>query len=87
VRWSGCHRQLSATVARTTAVLARSTRALAACESGQDIVEYALLLAFFGLACLSTWDVVRSAVGANFSSASTGAQDVWEPLPPGTSTP
>jgi Flp pilus assembly pilin Flp len=51
-------------------------------DTGQDVVEYALLTAFLGLAALSAWTSVRSALGTSYASTSTGVQSLWETPPP-----
>ena len=35
-------------------------------DSGQDVVEYALLTAFFGLAALAAWTSMRDALGVSY---------------------
>ena len=57
-------------------------RRLVAEDSGQDVVEYALLTAFFGVAALAAWTSVRDALGQNYSRTSTGVQGLWDPPPP-----
>jgi Flp pilus assembly pilin Flp len=49
-------------------------------DSGQDVVEYALLTAFFGLAALAAWTSLREALAANYRATTTGVQ--WDPPPP-----
>ena len=51
-------------------------------DRGQDVVEYTLLTAFFGLAALAAWTGIRDAVGLNYSGATTGVQGLWTPPPP-----
>jgi Flp pilus assembly pilin Flp len=63
-------------------VLTAMLRALARDESGQDIVEYALLTAFFGLAALAAWTSIRDALGVNYGATTTGVQAIWDPPPP-----
>jgi Flp pilus assembly pilin Flp len=55
---------------------------LAVDERGQDVVEYALLTAFFGLCALAAFIGIRNALGANYSGTSTGVQAIWDPPPP-----
>jgi Flp pilus assembly pilin Flp len=43
-------------------------------ESGQDIVEYALLTALIGIAAILTWQVVADNVGVAYSEADTDVQ-------------
>ena len=51
-------------------------------ETGQDVVEYALLTAFLGLCALTAWTSLRNALGANYTSTEAGVQSLWEPPPP-----
>jgi len=51
-------------------------------DSGQDVVEYALLTAFFGLAALAAWTSIRDALGLSYGSTTTGVQGLWDPPPP-----
>jgi Flp pilus assembly pilin Flp len=43
-------------------------------ESGQDIVEYALLAALVGIASIVTWQGVAASVNTLYTSANTGVQ-------------
>ena len=63
-------------------MLAATLRRLARDEGGQDVVEYALLTAFFGLAALAAWTSLRDAIGRNYGATTTGVQSLWEPPPP-----
>jgi len=52
-------------------------------EAGQDLVEYALLAAFVGLAGLAGFQAISSAIGNNYANSNTSVQDLWEiPAPP-----
>lgn len=44
-------------------------------ESGQDLVEYALLTSFFTLCALAMWPGIRDAIGASQGSAQAGARN------------
>jgi Flp pilus assembly pilin Flp len=55
---------------------------LALDEAGQDVVEYALLTAFFGLAALAAWTSIRDAIGIGYGATSSGVQGLWDPPPP-----
>jgi len=53
-------------------------------EAGQDIVEYALLSAFIGLASLAAYSAIITAIGNNYSNSNTSVQGLWNvPDPPG----
>jgi Flp pilus assembly pilin Flp len=51
-------------------------------ERGQDVVEYALLTAFFGLCALAAWTSIRDALGLSYTGATSGVQGLWDPPPP-----
>ncbi len=51
-------------------------------DRGQDVVEYALLTAFFGLCALAAWTSLRDAIGLSYGGTTTGVQGLWEPPPP-----
>jgi hypothetical protein len=51
-------------------------------EGGQDLVESALLTAFFGLCALAAWMGIQSAIAANHGATSSGLQGIWDPPPP-----
>ena len=52
-------------------------------DSGQDVVEYALLTAFFGLAALAAWTSIRDALALGYTRTTDGIP--WDPPPPGGS--
>jgi Flp pilus assembly pilin Flp len=51
-------------------------------EHGQDLVEYALLTAFFGLCAMLAWTNLRDALGLTYRGTTTGVQSLWDPPPP-----
>lgn len=54
-------------------------------ESGQDIIEYALLTALIGVASIVTWKVLADTVGDKYGEADSAIQDLAsppDPLPP-----
>jgi Flp pilus assembly pilin Flp len=51
-------------------------------DHGQDLVEYALLTAFFGLCALLAWTNLRAALGASYGGTTAGVQSLWDPPPP-----
>jgi Flp pilus assembly pilin Flp len=57
-------------------------RRIARDDSGQDVVEYALLTAFFGLATLAAWTSIHNALGVSYGNTTTGVQGLWDPPPP-----
>ncbi len=56
-------------------------------EGGQDLVEYALLVAFFGITFLAVWTGVSQAVGARYGATRTGVQGLWDTPDPGGGQP
>jgi len=57
-------------------------RRLAHDDSGQDVVEYTLLTAFFGLCALAAWTSLRDALGLSYTGTTSGVQSLWDPPPP-----
>ena len=51
---------------------------------GQDVVEYALLTAFIGLAGLLAFRLIVVALGGAYASWDGGVQGLWEPRDPGS---
>ena len=45
-------------------------------ESGQDIIEYALLTAIIGIAAIAIWNELATRVGLVYTAADTGVQDL-----------
>ncbi len=43
-------------------------------DSGQDLIEYALLSAFIGVCCVLVWPSIRLAIGAAFVGWDTNVQ-------------
>lgn len=52
-------------------------------DSGQDLVEYALLTAAIGVVSAATWPIIATSIGTAYSSLDMNTQDLWEPPPPG----
>jgi Flp pilus assembly pilin Flp len=61
----------------------RWSRALIADERGQDLVEYTLLTAFFGLCALAAWGAIRDLLSDSYGATTSGVQTIWDPPPPG----
>ena len=51
-------------------------------ESGQDLLEYALLTATIGLASVAVWTAMSDAMGETYRSNIDAANDQWESPPP-----
>jgi Flp pilus assembly pilin Flp len=54
-------------------------------ESGQDLIEYALLTAALGLAGIAVWPAITTAAGAAYRRLDTRSQNLWQVPPPGGS--
>ena len=54
-------------------------------ESGQDVIEYALLAAIVGIASIGTWELVVRAVFDAYTGTNNGVQNLCPmPNPDGT---
>lgn len=45
-------------------------------ESGQDVIEYALLAALVGIASILTWQLLADTVGVAYGDSDTAVQDL-----------
>ncbi len=52
-------------------------------DRGQDVVEYALLTALFGIAAVAAAPALRAAIETAYSLWDTRTQDLWQPPDPG----
>ena len=60
-------------------------RRLARDESAQDLIEYALLSAFVGLAGLVALNGISSAIGIYYGTSNTSVNGLWNsPTPSGS---
>jgi len=64
-------------------MLARQLRRLWRQDSGQDVVEYALLAALIGLAAYGGFSAIQNAISSSYITWDNGQQNLWEPLNPG----
>jgi Flp pilus assembly pilin Flp len=53
-------------------------------DDGQDLIEYALLTATFGMAALAGWNAMEGAIRNAYASWDTAVQILWEPQDPGS---
>jgi Flp pilus assembly pilin Flp len=64
----------------------RFTRALAAQfvsdDSGQDLIEYALLTAIIGISGLLILSTLSTTMGSAYSGWNAAGQTAWQPCPP-----
>lgn len=51
-------------------------------DSGQDLIEYALLTVIIGLTSLVLYTTVQSTMAKNYKDSNTNIQNVWQPPPP-----
>jgi Flp pilus assembly pilin Flp len=52
-------------------------------DSGQDVVEYALLSAFIGLGSYGGFLAIQNAISVSYVNWDTGQQGLWQPPAPG----
>lgn len=53
-------------------------------DSGQDLIEYALLTTVIGLAVVAVFDVLRGSIGFVYGTWNTSTNAIWEtPNPAG----
>ena len=55
---------------------------LLADDSGQDIVEYALLTALIGIASILVWNQLATTIAAVYGETDTGVQNLYAPPDP-----
>jgi Flp pilus assembly pilin Flp len=51
-------------------------------ESGEDLVEYAILAAALGFGTYSAWVIVQNAIHDSYGVWDTNQQNLWEPPDP-----
>jgi Flp pilus assembly pilin Flp len=72
-----------ATVSCTPWARARRLALRLVCEdSGEDLIEYALLVTFIGLSSAVAWAAMESAIANAYTGLNSGVYDIWEPPPP-----
>ena len=64
----------------------RLLRRLIAEETGQDLIEYAMLTGAIGFAGVVSVQLLGAAISASYTSWDTGVNNLWE-VPPPQSTP
>jgi len=68
---------------RIEAQFARAVAArVVADDSGQDLIEYALLTAIIGIAGLLALSAFAPKMGTAYGGWNTAAQNAWQPCPP-----
>jgi len=56
-------------------------------DSGQDLIEYALLASIVALTGAGIFTVISGKMGTAYASWITGARDAWQPCAPGVTPP
>ena len=51
-------------------------------ETGQDLLEYALITAFIGVVGILLWENIRTGIGGAYANWDSGGQNLWEPQDP-----
>ncbi len=67
-------KRLGLSSTRSLAVL----RAFVQGEHGQDVIEYGLLSAFFGIVCIAVWLSIEGNLRAAYLGYDAGVQNLWE---------
>jgi hypothetical protein len=62
--------------------LVRLMARMAACDDGQDLIEYALLTSIIAVGGALIFPSIRDRMGAAYQSWLAGAQAIWEAPPP-----
>jgi Flp pilus assembly pilin Flp len=60
-------------------------RAFIGDERGQDVIEYGLLSAFFGIVCIVVWVSIQGRLRDNYLGYDSGVQSIWASPDPGGS--
>jgi Flp pilus assembly pilin Flp len=60
-------------------------RAFIADERGQDVIEYGLLSAVFGIVCVAVWLSIQGRLGNNYRGYDRDVQNLWASPDPGGS--
>lgn len=68
-------------------IKARLWRSLRRDESGQDLLEYALLALIIGLAGILAFPLIVSKLSNGYTTGNTAIQADWQPCDPGGCTP
>jgi len=51
-------------------------------DSGQDLIEYALLTAIIGISGVLILSTLSTTMGTAYSGLNTAGQNAWQPCPP-----
>ena len=62
---------------------ARAVAAVIADDSGQDLIEYALLTAIIGISGVLIFSTLSTTMGTVYTNWNTAGQTAWQPCDPG----
>ena len=65
--------------------LAAALRTFVRDEGGQDVIEYGLLSAFFGIVTIAIWIAIQGRLQAAYVGYDTDVQNLWQSPDPGGS--
>ena len=51
-------------------------------DEGQDLIEYAVLTAFIGIAGMAAFNLIATTMNTTYGSWDTGINSLWEPADP-----
>jgi Flp pilus assembly pilin Flp len=68
---------------RSPLQLSKAVRAFVHDEAGQDVIEYGLLSAFFGIVCIAVWIVIQGNLRDAYINYDTDVQGLWASPDPG----
>ena len=51
-------------------------------DRGQDIIEYALLMAGLGIVGIATWPAITTGIGLAYGRLDNGTQNLWRVADP-----
>ena len=54
-------------------------------EEGQDVIEYGLLSAFFGIVCIAVWLSIEGRLRTSYQNYDSNTQTIWASPDPGGS--
>ena len=60
----------------------RTVRSFVSDETGQDLIEYALLAGSIGLVGIAMWDGIVNGIGSAYQGWDTNTQNAWHPQDP-----
>jgi Flp pilus assembly pilin Flp len=60
----------------------RAVRSFVSDETGQDLIEYALLAGSIGLVGIAMWNGIVTGIGNGYQGWDTNTQNAWQPQNP-----